>query len=343
MTASRRPARATFVYRRLLVGTVAACLLAGLVLVAGETLPQVHIPVADSPRPVAAARGKPAAHHVPVVTQTASPSPSPLVPVAAVTQTVVVGATTRSYQVWAPPVAAGTRLPTLIVLSGTDASLDLEEGRDGLLPLASQGRAIVVYPHDYKLSWNAGACCGGAEAAGVDDLGYMAALVHALAARADTGPISLIGYSNGGRLVYDVACSNPTLAAAYVVVAASRVAACRTTTPVSLLVLAGSADPEVQYNATNPAHSSAGFREASVVDEISYWRRRDGCAAAAASESVGSLVLQTWSGCSASARVILGTYQGLDHAWPPGTATTPSAASVLWAFLQGTPPSVGQV
>jgi pimeloyl-ACP methyl ester carboxylesterase len=70
--------------------------------------------------------------------------------------------------------------------------------------------------------------------------------------------VDLVGYSNGGKLAYDVVCRRPSLVAAVAVVAAVPVAPCPAGAPVSLLQVARTADPQVRYDGA-PGATVNGF------------------------------------------------------------------------------------
>jgi len=285
------------------------------------------------------------ARHLPAVTSTAVPAgsvvgrapgppPIPSLPdgVTPTTASITEGTTVRTYDLFSPPEGTG-RVPVLVVLHGRKTSLRLEESRDGLVQLAHQGKATVVYPAGYGQSWNAGACCGPAQAAGVDDLSFLTDLIRNVGSRPDVSVVYLVGYSNGGRMAYDLVCAHPKLVSSFVVVAAVPVVACAPGAPVSLLEMVGSVDPILAYDAKAPRLHINGYPEPTVTDQVALWRKRDGCTIKASSQTTGTFLLQTWSHCNGGSVVALGTYEGAGHAWPTGGGGVPSAADVLWRFL----------
>ena len=95
----------------------------------------------------------------------------------------------------------------------------------------------MVYPVAIKESWNAIGCCDGAAKANVNDVGFIEALVPKL----DPGharPIYVVGYSDGGRLAYRLACTDPTLFDGMAAVKADPMPGCVVTTPMNVLVFA---------------------------------------------------------------------------------------------------------
>jgi polyhydroxybutyrate depolymerase len=265
-----------------------------------------------------------------------APAPAPLPPlpngVTPTTSSITVGTMVRTYDTFSPPAGTG-RVPALVVLHGRKTSLTLEESRDGLIQLAHQGKAVVVYPAGYGQSWNAGACCGAAQVAGIDDLTFLTDLIRAVGSQPNVSAVYLVGYSNGGRMAYDVVCAHPKLVSSFVVVAAVPVVACPPGAPVSLLEMVGTVDPILAYDAKAPRQHINGYPEATVTDQVALWRKRNGCSLASATQTTGTFHLQTWSHCAGGSVVALGTYQGAGHAWPGGGHGAPSGADVLWRFL----------
>ncbi|HEU5001865.1 MAG TPA: hypothetical protein VFW71_03675 [Actinomycetota bacterium] len=262
-----------------------------------------------------------------------------------VTTNVIVGHTERHYVVFTPSSPVARRVPALVVLHGRDVSLGLEEDRDGLLPLADQGKAVVVYPEGIRRSWNAGACCGAAQLAGVDDVAFLSEVLHRFATDPRVSGVYLAGFSNGGRMAYRMVCAAPSLVRAFVVVDAVPALDCPPGRPVSLLQLDGTVDPIVAYDSSVDPHVTNGFVEPSATDAVAAWAKRDGCSGQVASHALGELQLAVWSQCSPGTTVQFGTYEGTGHGWPQGGPDTPSGADVLWTFVTspGSQPAVGAV
>jgi polyhydroxybutyrate depolymerase len=213
----------------------------------------------------------------------------------------------------------------LVVLHGRWVTPQVELQRDAILPLVAQTGVTLVYPAGIGTSWNAGYCCGVAAQTGVDDVQFLRQLVAAV----DPGrvrQIDLVGYSNGGRLAYTVACQAPGLVDGIAVVNALPTD-CAVTAPLTLLQLAGTADPEWAYQPGDNGVSSPA-----VTTEIAALARLDACSASTTAQA-GGMTLATWDGCTAGNRIALATYLGGDHSWPLGNATTPGAAQVILDFF----------
>jgi poly(3-hydroxybutyrate) depolymerase len=244
-----------------------------------------------------------------------------------------VGALTRQYLVIAPITRSGP-LPVLVVLSGSDASVVTEAGRDQLVALAQQGQAVVVYPSSYTadLTWNAvtDGCCQNAGARQIPDAAFVAALVPVLKTSYGTSTADLIGFSNGGKLGYTLTCQSPRLFAAVAIVAAVPLTQCAGP-PVPILIALGSADDR------EPRETAISAVSATIQLEnaVAYWRQRDGCTSTAATSAIGVATLTTWSGCSNRSQVQQVLWAGVGHVWPRSNdiGAPASAATLTWAFL----------
>jgi poly(3-hydroxybutyrate) depolymerase/surface polysaccharide O-acyltransferase-like enzyme len=260
--------------------------------------------------------------------------PAPPNTVAAV-EDVSVDGLVRSYQVIRPAHPVAQRLPAIVFLHGINSDIGYEETRDGLLPLASAGQVILVYPVGYAQSWNAGVCCGAAVLHALDDVSFIAEVQQRVAADPGVDPsrVSLVGYSNGGKMAYRVACDRPGLFASVTVVLALPETACPPGPPVPLLQVAVKGDAEIPYAPGDPPFSANGVVLTPVTTEVSAWRERDGCASGDAVRATGSLQLQQWGLCKKGSRVELATYTSGGHYWPAGNANTPPAGQIVWQFV----------
>ncbi|MGH9093734.1 MAG: alpha/beta hydrolase family esterase [Acidimicrobiales bacterium] len=247
------------------------------------------------------------------------------------------GGRARTYVVARPAQVTAQRLPVLLFLHGRDVTPEQELQRDGFEAVV--GRAILVYPAGFGQSWNAGACCGVAQAQGVDDVAYLTAVVQrVLATQPDSAPgqVYLAGYSNGGKMAYRLSCADPRLFAAVAVYAATETSACAPRPVVSFLLVASTADPDLTMGPGGAPQAAAGFVEPTVTAETAAYRRADGCGAASGHQVVvGSVGVTTWSACQAGTRVAQVLYPGGNHAWPGGGGATPAGAALIWTWMRG--------
>jgi poly(3-hydroxybutyrate) depolymerase/surface polysaccharide O-acyltransferase-like enzyme len=260
--------------------------------------------------------------------------PAPPGTVAAV-EDIDVGGLVRSYQLIRPNRPVAAHLPAIVFLHGVNADIGGEEARDGLLPLASAGQVVLAYPVGYGQSWNAGVCCGAAVEHDIDDVSFVAAVARRLAADPGVDParISLVGYSNGGKMAYRLACERPDLFASVAIVLALRMTPCPSGQPVPLLQVAVRDDAEIPYAPGDAPFSSDGVLLTPVTSEVAAWRSRDGCASGPEAQTAGQLLVQRWDQCQQGSRIWLATYATGGHYWPAGDATTPPAGQVVWNFV----------
>jgi polyhydroxybutyrate depolymerase len=241
------------------------------------------------------------------------------------------GGLTRKYEV----IAAGKPLPKsapiIVTLSGLYATLAQEVPRDDLVPYASADEAELVYPVAVHESWNALGCCSYAGAHNVNDLAFLKALVARLDPKR-ARRIYLVGYSNGARLAYRVACATPGLFNAYAMVKGVPLDNCVVKKPVSIVQLAAIDDPEVPY-----AHGGESSYEVPVLTEVKRLRTTDKCPAEKAVTHSKQLTYLRWSGCAHGTRLALAAWKTGKHAFPRPPANVPSGAQVIWAFFRKSP------
>jgi len=120
----------------------------------------------------------------------------------------------RSYLVHVPPQASGGgALPVVINFHGAGSTAEIERGYTRMDAAADRDGYIAVYPNGSSgfngrfLTWNAGTCCGPAALFGVDDVGFVRAMLDDLAKRARIDPrrVYATGLSNGAMMAYRVA------------------------------------------------------------------------------------------------------------------------------------------
>ncbi len=239
-----------------------------------------------------------------------------------------VGDLSRKYEVIMPGRPLPRSAPIIVTLSGLGATVGLEAARDDLVPYASAGEAEVVYPVAEHESWNALGCCAYAGSHNIDDLGFLRALVARLDPR-HARRIYLVGYSNGGRLAYRVACTTPGLFNAYAMVKGVPLSDCVVKKPVSIVQLAATDDPEVPY-----AHGGQSKDEIPVLPEMKRLHAIDKCSARKAVKHARQLTYAAWSGCAHGTRLALATWKVGGHSFPRPPVSVPAGAQVIWAFFE---------
>lgn len=240
----------------------------------------------------------------------------------------------RSYLLLRPTHRSPTPLPVVVVLHGRGLTPAGTERFTGVAE--ATGPAILVYPAGYGRSWNAGGCCGSAHAARINDVAFVSNVVgQVLASQPDASgrAVYLMGFSNGGRLAYRLACDEPGRWAGVAAVEAVPASTCAATTPVPLVVVANAHDPFFYLAGTGPPKVIQGYAEPTVAATVAAWRTLDGCAGTQTTERMGVMVADSWSSCRAAGRVSYVLYDRSGHYWPQGSGATPSATDVIWSLL----------
>jgi poly(3-hydroxybutyrate) depolymerase/surface polysaccharide O-acyltransferase-like enzyme len=249
------------------------------------------------------------------------------------TTSMQVGSMARSYTTLTP---AKTTLPAsapiIVVLSGLNSTQDQEIGRDYLTPYVLAGDAELVYPLAYRESWNAIGCCSWAAQAVVNDVGFIEALVK----QVDPGnarPIYLMGYSNGGRLAYTLACNDPLLFDGTAVVKADPMPWCDISVPQKILQVSSTDDTDTPWY----TGEKGNFREVPAAQvQNTTLRYEDQCSTKSASSQQGTMTLTTWSDCAPGASVSFAVYTVGVHSYPRPPASYPAASQVIWAWINNT-------
>ncbi len=190
----------------------------------------------------------------------------------------------------------------------------------------------MIYPLAYRESWNAIGCCSWAAQANVNDVGFIEALVK----QVDPGnarPIYLMGYSNGGRLAYTLACEDPLLFDGTAVVKADPMPWCDISVPQKILQVASTDDTDTPYYTGEKGH----FRESpAALVENNILRYEDQCSTESASSHQGNMTLTTWSDCLDGSSVSFAVYTAGVHSYPRPPVSFPAASQVIWAWINNT-------
>jgi polyhydroxybutyrate depolymerase len=264
---------------------------------------------------------------IPLSTTTSTPGragptvTTPDGPVALATVTMQEGAIQRQYLVMSPvEVPSTTRLPAVMVLHGLGIDRTAMSKTADWAGAVAKDRFLAVFPQGVLNSWNVGPCCPPASLAKVDDIGFLDRVVAQLVARPDVDSkrLYLTGFSNGGIMVYAMACANPGTFAAVAPMAGTNLTGCAPKEPVSLLHLHGDPDPVVPYDGRKTLSqllSTAPFPP--VPQTVAAWAAADRCDADPSTQrSAGPVTTTRWTGCPPGIEVELVTYPGNGHAWP---------------------------
>jgi len=141
--------------------------------------------------------------------------------------------------------------PTILVLHGALSTASYTAENSDFTEVAAAHGFTAVFPQGIRKQWNDGR---EAQAAGVDDVGFLHRLVTSLVGRglADPRQIYIAGVSNGGMMTFRMLCEASELfAGAATVIAnmpASIGARCAPRKAVPIVMFNGTADPLVPYD-----------------------------------------------------------------------------------------------
>ena len=267
----------------------------------------------------------------------------------------------RTYVVRAPRgvTRVGAPLPVVVALHGGGGNAKNAEAMTGFTELVERERIIVVYPEGTSrrarvrlLTWNAGHCCGSAMETRVDDVGFIDAMLDALASAypVDADRIYITGMSNGAMMTHRLGRElSHRVAAIAPVVGALFGDEPLANGPVAALMINGLLDKSVptQGGPTGGRSSNAwdGTPTRPNLEQGTYWARANGCGATPRMSEQGAVI--TWRyECPAGGAVELLQLRDNGHAWPGGQrgsrlgdkpSTAIDATDVMWAFFKAHP------
>lgn len=272
-----------------------------------------------------------------------------------------VGGRQRQYLVHVPTgYDPARKAPVLVALHGGGGNMRLQadDGRYGLISKSDAAGFLAVFPNGYSAwpggrlaTWNAGACCGSARDKGIDDVGFVRAVVADLQRRysVDAQRVYATGMSNGGMLAHRLACEAADVFAGIAAVAGTdNTLACSPARAIPVLHIHARNDDHVLFGG---GAGPQAFRDeskvtnfTSVPETIARWVRRNACSPTPTRvlERPGALC-ERYNGCQGGATVQLCVTEDGGHSWPgagavrpgkPGASQALSANDVMWAFFE---------
>ena len=126
------------------------------------------------------------------------------------TNSISVNQTTRTYLTYSPSVTSGL-VPVIIDFHGGAGTAEVQYVTSNFVEIADREGILVIYPQaDVQAGsvWNTLHSEEGNKVAGVDDFGFIAAIIESLDSNPniDTSRIYVSGYSNGAAMAYQIAC-----------------------------------------------------------------------------------------------------------------------------------------
>ena len=246
-------------------------------------------------------------------------------------RTVNVGGTLRSYLVYLPVnFSAAENMPAMFFFHGGGGTANGGIFECDFRPLADAQRFIAVYPQAID-STSGNNCwdCRGDYYGGVDEVGFMSAMIDGVVAdyNADARRVYAGGYSLGGSIVYDFAAYLPDRVAAIAPVAANMwewtLSDVNWTTPVACIHILGTNDFYAPYNGNAYSISTAA--------QNAHFVGLNGAVAPPTTESLGGNITRyTWApgpGCHGHQHIVR---QGGGHDAPSGYSL---GEQWIWDFV----------
>lgn len=217
----------------------------------------------------------------------------------------------RTYRVYKPK-GLPSSAPLVVVLHGATGTARFTEVGSGFNDKAARDGFIVAYPDGIGHTWNARGCCGTAYRTGVDDVGFLTAMIGAIDG-VDRRRVYVAGFSNGGVMAYTLACATDVVAGIGTV-AATQVGRCDTPRPTSVMAINGTADEVVGFDngEINAGDIHAKGRPVNALNE--FWRNVNRCEPPVITDR-GDTTLSKAS-CEDGREVALITVKGAGHTWP---------------------------
>jgi len=236
--------------------------------------------------------------------------------------------------------------PLVVLLHGYTSNGSAQNAYFKLGPLADRKHFLLAYPDGTvdlfgNRFWNATDACCDFFNSGVDDVGYIDAVIDEIAGRynVDQARIYLVGHSNGAFMAHRFACDHAGRIAAIVTLAGMQwkdTGRCPASSPVSVLHVHGRDDQTIHYEGgSTPKAAYPG-----AVKTVGAWAAKDGCTGSLTAtdqrldldESVPGeeTAVEHYPGCT-GVDVELWTINGGSHV----PAFNGHWAEAIWDFLAG--------
>ena len=260
----------------------------------------------------------------------------------------------RSYELHIPPSCSSTApVPVVLNFHGGFGGPAQQRYTSGMDDLSDREGFVVVYPAGTglpggrSLTFNAGICCGFARDLGVDDVGFVAALLDDLARLVPTiAPKAFVtGFSNGAFLCYRLAVELSDRIAAFAPVSGVLgvdIPDGRRVSPMPLLHIHGRLDEHVTFQGGVGPRAFEKTQRRSVADSIAPWLAANGCGEPKVTRE-GPATETVYGGGVAPVTVLVA--EDGAHTWPGGLALVPeelvgptseafSATDRIWKFFR---------
>ena len=207
-------------------------------------------------------------------------------------------------------------MPLLVNMHGLTDTPAIQAQYSQMNPVADANGFVVVYPAGLNASFNAGNCCGESALTGVDDVGFVRAIVADAESKICINPkrVYETGFSNGGMMAYELACNAADIFAAVAPTEGANEtnSPCNPSRPVPLAAFESLGDPVII--------------PAVAQQSVQGWATEVGCTDSSPAQTMeAAFSCQEWSQCAGGALVWYCTLPGGTHYPPAGSAP------VIWS------------
>ncbi len=265
------------------------------------------------------------------------------------------GGRTRRYVLHAPAGAdPAAPAPVVLALHGGAGWPEILRQQSRMNVVADRFGFYVAYPEGTgrtrMKTWNAGTCCGYAVEFGVDDVGFIRAVIDDLDvfARIDRRRVYACGMSNGGMLCYRLACELADRIAAIGVVAGDMgVDGPIPSRPVPIIHFHGLLDENARFYGGVGSNQVQPAPHRSIPDTIGWWAKANRCEPAPAISRHDEYELHRFRprADARGAPIDLYVLPRGGHTWPGGEDVTARfntgplietvpASAWMWEFLR---------
>jgi len=241
------------------------------------------------------------------------------------------GGLQRTYLLHLPP---GPPAGLVLNLHGAGMTGGQQAAATNYDAVADQFGFAVAYPDGVDFSWADGRGGSVPDRQGIDDVGFLAALIDQLTAQhgIPRSRIFVTGMSAGGFMATRFGCARADLVAAIAPVSGTLGSgvACAPGQPVSVLQVHGTADSVVPYGGGFMVGRGGPSDIVAATSMADRWRTFDGCPPPA--EVGGAPVRRSVAtGCAAGTEVDFVTIDGGGHIWPTGSFDASVASAAFFA------------
>jgi polyhydroxybutyrate depolymerase len=246
----------------------------------------------------------------------------------------------RGYGIYIPSAYDGSDdFPLVIALHGFGDEWRNFSRFSGWMTIAEEYNFIVAFPTGYLRQWNDGGRGDHYE----DDVRMLQVMIERVARdyRINRERVYLVGFSNGGTMVYKAACEAPNVFAGIASVAGTMRynQDCPDELQLSVMLIHGTADRVIPF--------MGGDGRYSVPNSAAFWLGQNACETEGIPEYDSSLFIDNvaayhYENCAGGHQVLLYVIEDMPHTWPGGIEylreETPPARvdtpRLIWEFFE---------